>query len=437
MAHKSISDTPRLPALKSLFVIACLFAFATHAWSQSVERVIYNFIGEGAAGRLISDSHGNLYGVSHGSNKLFGSVFELLRVGNGRWMPKLLYKFTGGADGAYPEPGLVLDSAGNLYGATEVGGINPCDWTQPLTCGTVFQLTPTGQGQWTEKVLYNFPGGGGAAIPSTGLFADSAGNLYGATNLGGPNLFDGTIFRLTAQPDGSWSEEQLYTFTSSNTFGMSVSGPLVFDNSGNLYGATSSGGSGASCGDLTNGCGTVFELSPTIAGSWTYSLVYSFCSLANCSDGGFPNGVTVDDQGNLYGTTASGALPYMDGGTAFELSPAAKNVWNFTLLYTFCALSQCADGSRPSGAPIRDAFGNLYGPTIVGGTFKQGTVFDLSPSANGVWTLQTLYDFCPNSTCHDGLDPSGELTMDRAGNIYGATLGGGNLEHGVVFQIRP
>jgi hypothetical protein len=380
---------------------------------------------------------GNLYGTTAGFNKQYGTVFELTPQKNGTWVFKLLYKFTGGVDGAYPQPGLVFDKAGNLYGTTQVGGVNACDWTVPNTCGTVFELTPTAKGLWNEKVLYSFPGSGGPSIPNTGLISDSSGNLYGATNAGGTHFDDGTVFKLTQQLDGTWTEQQLYAFSSS--YGIWVKGTLTLDSAGNVYGTTLLGGNGSSCEDSGTGCGNIFELSPVPTGGWTYSLLYTFCSLANCADGGYPNGDLLDVGGNLYGTTSSGAVDFTDGGTAFELVRTGVGKWTYDVLYTFCSLPGCADGSRPSGGLVRDASGNLYGATVVGGTGangKGGTVFKLSPSG-GTYTLQSLYDFCQSQNCLDGSEPTGRLTLDKVGNIYGTTPGGGSKDTGVVFQIVP
>ena len=171
--------------LRTLSMTAAVLSFAATTFAQSTERVLHNFTTREADGSLISDSHGNLYGTTGGLRKQYGTVFEMRHLKSGRWTYKLLYRFNGGSDGAYPRPGLVFDTAGNLYGTTLAGGVNPCNWTTPATCGTVFQLTPTPMGQWAEKVIYNFPGAGAAAIPSTGLISDSSGNFYGATTIGG------------------------------------------------------------------------------------------------------------------------------------------------------------------------------------------------------------------------------------------------------------
>jgi uncharacterized repeat protein (TIGR03803 family) len=431
----SITKTKTSLALGGVLVAAFIFLGASSVtMAQPTAKVLYNLANYGGGGGLISDSAGNLYGTTEGLRRNYGTVFELRHYKNGHWAYKLLYKFTGAADGAYPSAPLAFDQAGNLYGTTHFGGINYCNWGKPLTCGVVFELSPTPKGRWTEKVVYNFPGGGGPAVPTTGLVSDKLGNFYGATATGGPRTFDGTVFELTPQPGGGWAEQQVYAFTSTLEGGMSVSFPLATDGSGNVYGVTESGGNGTSCASAT-GCGTLFELSPVPGGSWTYTLLYSFCSLSGCSDGGYPNGVVLDGQGNLYGTTGSGAVEYSAGGTAFELSPGAKGEWTFDLLYTFCSLPGCADGSRPFAAPTRDSFGNLYGSTGSGGNSRNGgTIYKLSPGPEGAWNFQSLYDFCVDWNCSDGFEPGSQLLLDTSGNLYGTTPVGGK-GGGVIFEI--
>lgn len=432
----SIPKTHSSLAFGGVLVAAFIFLGASAmTMAQPTETTLHTFGYAGTGGNLISDSAGNLYGtIVSNFNWNHGGVFEFSHHKNGHWTYKLLYKFTGGADGAYPGPSLAFDHSGNLYGTTAFGGLSNCGyWSATKTCGVVFELSPKSKGFWTEKVVYNFPGGFGPAIPTTGLVSDKLGNLYGGTATGGPEVFDGTIFELTPQPGGTWAEQQIYAFTSDQPFASSVSSPLATDSSGNLYGVTPAGGNGTSCAS-SNGCGTLFELSPGPGGSWTYSLLYSFCSLSGCSDGGYPNGVALDNQGNLYGTTSSGAVQNSDGGTAFELSPGAKGKWTFSLLYTFCSLEACADGSRPFAAPITDSAGNVYGSTSSGGV-NGGTIFQLSPGPGGAWSFQSLYDFCPDrQNCSDGAGPTSQLLLDSSGNIYGTTSGGGK-GNGVIFEI--
>jgi hypothetical protein len=210
----------------ALLVLACVFV-STGLAQSSEEKVLARLTSPGVGGGLILDSQGNLYGTAAGfAGSGHGTVFQLRPLKSGTWAFRLLYRFSGGADGATPQPGLVMDSAGNLYGATGEGGPTCSSGSDTETCGTVFKLTPTARGSWTKTVLYNFPGHGGAATPNTGLVADSAGNLYGGTASGGPRVWDGTVYRLVSNADGTWSEEQLYAFNSMTDYGMSPGRPL-------------------------------------------------------------------------------------------------------------------------------------------------------------------------------------------------------------------
>jgi uncharacterized repeat protein (TIGR03803 family) len=219
------------------------------------EKVLYSFTGGSDAGYpeadLILDSSGNLYGTTVGggsSNCSFGcgTVFELANS-SGSYTEKVLYSFTGGSDGAYPEAGLTLDSAGNLYGTTNGGGSD-------MRYGVVFELVNS-SGSYTEKVLYSFTGGSDGAYPTADLIMDSSGNLYGTTVGGGtPGSGPGVVFELV-NSSGSYTDTVLYSFTGGSD-GAVPHARLMMDSSGNLYGTTGSGGS-ANC---AGGCGTAFDL---------------------------------------------------------------------------------------------------------------------------------------------------------------------------------
>jgi uncharacterized repeat protein (TIGR03803 family) len=171
----------------------------------------------------------------------------------------VLYRFLGGTDGAQPQGGdLLFDQAGNIYGTTQGGGSE--------NNGTVYELTPSGGG-WTESILYRFTGGNDGGGPLSGLISDGAGNLYGTT-VGGGAYGWGTVYELTPSSSG-WLIYVLYSFTGGSD-GEAAIGGVIFDASGNLYGTTNGGGAGG----CPNGCGTLFELSPSIYGGWTYSLLY-------------------------------------------------------------------------------------------------------------------------------------------------------------------
>jgi uncharacterized repeat protein (TIGR03803 family) len=184
----------------------------------------------------------------------------------------------------------------------------------------------------------------------------------------------------------------------------------------------------------TANVGTVFELTPQADGSWRETVLYNFCSKTNCSDGYFPVGrLAFDQSGSLYGTTQNGGTYFR--GTVFELTPQADGSWRETALYNFC----CSDGYPPSGGVIFDRSGNLYGTTSWGGISDNGVVFRLTPNRDGKWTEQVLYNFCSDGICTDGEGPFGGLVFDNAGSLYGATQFGGvegcNFGCGVVFEL--
>jgi uncharacterized repeat protein (TIGR03803 family) len=182
---------------------------------------------------------------------------------------KTLHKFTSGAGGADPAASLIFDAAGNLYGTTVYGGLTNCD----LGCGTVFKLSPGSSG-WTKTVLYRFRGrNGDGAIPYAGLTFDGAGNLYGTTVGGGTANDAGTVFKLTPNSNGSWTESVLHRFCSvaNCADGWFPYAGLIFDAAGSLYGTTAQGGA--------NNRGTVFKLTPKVHGGWSERVLYSFCSL--------------------------------------------------------------------------------------------------------------------------------------------------------------
>jgi hypothetical protein len=258
----------------------------------------------------------------------------------------------------------------------------------------------------------------------------------------------------------------LYSFGATDSGDGAIPGGLVSDHLGNLYGPTGAGGNfEPAC--TNGGCGTIFELSPNPDGTWTESVIYRFCSNGSggsCPDGGAPGFLAIDDVGNLYGTTGFGpssspcAYPQITvtcGGTIFELSPpqSGGGPWIYALLYKFCSVMQdsvCLDGSLPTGL-LLDKSGNLFGTTLYGGSGAggqgigtNGVVFQLS-LATGGWTESVLYSFCPvgqgsSKYCPDGSLPSAGVSFNKAQNIYGTTLLGGvqNAEGaGTVFKLSP
>src|ERR1039458_4539934 len=216
--------------------------------------------------------------------------------------------------------------------------------------------------QVQEQVLHSFQNDGADGVdPYAGLIFDGAGNLYGTTWQGGTYGY-GTVFELTPTAGGTWTENVLWSF-GSGTDGTSPVAGLIFDAVGNLYGTTLQGG--------TYGYGTVFELTPAAGGTWTEKVLYSFGS---GTDGANPYAVLIfDAAGNLYGTTYFGGSSDAGNGTVFEVSPSAGGVWTEHVLHRF---GNGTDGIWPQAGLVFDAVGNLYGTTSVGGTFGWGTVLD-------------------------------------------------------------
>ncbi|MGA7459437.1 MAG: choice-of-anchor tandem repeat GloVer-containing protein [Candidatus Korobacteraceae bacterium] len=341
---------------------------------------------------------------------------------SGAWTEKVLYSFcaqTNCTDGEGPHAGLIFDAAGNLYGTTLSGGIYG-----GYGAGTVFELTPTAGGGWTEQVLHSFGNGADGLTLYSGLISDAAGNLYGTTYYGGTYGY-GTAFELTPAAGGGWTEGVLHNFTYYD--GQQPWAGLIFDAAGNLYGTTYYGGLYLACPGGASDCGTVFELMPG-GGRWGETILHNF---GTGGDGFSPTaGLILDAAGNLYGTTNGGGTYNQYGGTVFELTPGVGG-WTETLLHSF---GNGTDGEAPDGALVFDTAGNLYGTTGGGGTYGGGTVFELTPTVGGGWTEQVLHNF---GNGVDGANPYTGLIFDAAGNLYGTTQSGGNHGAGTVFELTP
>jgi uncharacterized repeat protein (TIGR03803 family) len=399
---------------------ACLVAILGAQLQAQTYQVLYAFKGapdgSGPAGGVIQDAQGNLYGTtasggdgsSCNQSAGCGTVFKLSTTGN----ESVLYSFTGGADGSFPQAGLIQDSQGNLYGTTYWGGdTSLCDLSG---CGTVFKVDTTGK----ETVLYAFKGGADGEGPQAGLIQDAQGNLYGTTTYGGDlscvasdGLGCGVVFMLSAAGE----ETVLHTFAGGADGARPYAG-VIQDAQGNLYGTTAYGGAGS--------CGIVFKLTNTGA----ETILHTF----GCSrNGANPEaGVIQDAAGNLYGTTYWGGYNChlaQDGcGVVFRLSVEGKE----TAFSPFSANG----GRNPYAGVIEDASGNFYGTTFAGGWKGQGTVFTMS--STGKWTQ--LYWFCKDwPQCSDGADPQAGVIEDSQGNLYGTTIAGGLGGCGVVFKLTP
>ncbi len=317
-----------------------------------------------------------------------GTVYELsppAKPGD-PWTETVLYSFQGGDDGYVAAGDLVFDTAGNLYGATLFGGGQgtSCDIFYGGQCGIIFELSPPAQkgGQWTEAVLHSFGGGADGAVPNGGLVLDASGAIYGTTFAGGNETGEcdggiegvgcGTVFRLvrpTAR-GGSWRENVLLRFD--GTDGATPVAGVTFDANGNLDGTVYAGG--------TQGYGGIIELAAPLGTShnWYEKALYAF---KGGNSGNNPMaGLVLDTRGDLYGTTYSaGAL----SGAVFGLKPPSQGAgsWTFAILYGF---KGSPDGAQPASKLILDTGSTLYGTTQKGGTgacsfYGCGTVFEISP----------------------------------------------------------
>ena len=421
--------------------------------------------GANPSGRLTSDGAGNFYGTTpNGVVWGAGTVFELSPNGSGGWNETVLHSFTGGADGSSPAYSYVMfDNAGNLYGTASGGGSNGY--------GVVFKLTPDGA-TWTETVLYNFAGGTDGANPQNGLIVDSAGNFYATTQAGGAygggtvfelspsgggwteqviysiapaqypmtagltmdkagNIFGAsgtTVFELSPNGNGGWNPAVIHTFTGGPKGakdGIGVEGTPVFDQAGNLYGTTYNGG--------IHGGGTVYELSLE-KGTWTEKILHSFGARL---DGSMAwGGVLLDVAGDIYGTTANGGW-YTYGSVYESVAPVGGvGAYKEKILLNIYGVN----GWAPMGSLIWDRAGNLYGTTSKGSISLWGggfafevtgvllaTVTNLTAAPNPS-TWRQAVTFTAALSTQSGTPPDGEtVTFMNAKTVLGTgTLIGGS-----------
>jgi uncharacterized repeat protein (TIGR03803 family) len=305
---------------------------------------------------LLIGPDGALYGTlfyNYGCD-FCGAVFRLYppatapRTVLPLWNGESLHNFTGGSDGGNPGGALLMDQAGNLYGTTENGGA--------AGLGAIYQVEHS-NGAWNETVIFSPQNEADGVDPLNGVVADSAGNLYGVFQRGGPHG-PGAVYELSNSGSG-WTEQIVYGFTAGNDGAQPTS--VIIDGSGNLYGATTSGGTGHG--------GTIFKLTHG-GGGWTFTTLYNVNGTAPC---GVTGRLTLDSAGNLYGTTyCDGAYGY---GSIFELTPSLGS-YVYTDLHDF---TNGDDGSYPNGSLVLDAQGKLYGTTFGGGSTGGGVVFELAP----------------------------------------------------------
>jgi len=280
-------------------------------WSLTT---LYDFCSEsgcpdvGTMAALAWGKKGELYGTSQGGGTDGGEIFELA-PSHDNWSYTLIHTFQAShynqpaPGGSNPYAGLIVDSAGNLYGTTWIGGIACAGGN---SCGVVYELTPKIGGGWKEIVLHRFHGTDGVNPGWGALLLDASGALYGTTTGGG--LRYGVVYKLTPQPDGHWKEKILYEFKG-GAKGFLPNAGVVMDKAGNLYGITDAGGYGD--------CGVIYKLAPQPTGKWAYTVLHTF---GQGDDGCMPEGnLAINQKGKLYGGTVLGGA--YGAGIVFQVTP--------------------------------------------------------------------------------------------------------------------
>ena len=316
---------------------------------------------------LIMDSSGNLYGTTYGNcttggPNVGGTVFELVNNGPAGYSYKGLYVFSAVSplDGRNPS-GLVMDSSGNLYGTTIVGGAS--------AKGTVFELAEDSSGNYSEKILYSFLNSGGdGANPRAGLIMDSSGNLYGTTYGGGSGL--GTVFELSPAGSSGYSESILYSFSNLMTGDAGPDSGLILDSQGNVYGTTYGIGGPSAVFELVNNSGTYSE-----------QILHTFSP----GEGTLPGTLIESANGIFYGVLSAGGLN--NYGSIFEVAIVPSG----TTYSTTTSLSYSPDpfsGKTITFTALVQSAGTELVPTGTVSFYSASALVGTSSLVSGVATLQ-------------------------------------------------
>ena len=344
----------------------CVFKLS-HSGGTWTESVLYSFSGPDGAtpgASVTLDAADNIYGTtSLGGDFNSGTAFKLTPSTSGPWNETVLHSFGSGTDGYDPSE-LILASSGDIYGITQFGGTAS---SGPDNGGTVYRLS-FADGQWTETLLYSFPGeflGPDGDLPFGGLAIDHAGNLYGVTQAGGTNG-KGAVFVLARAGDGSYTERIIHSFHVSD--GDLPNSTPVFDSAGNLYGTTYFGGNANLC--PPNGCGAIYELKKNADGSWTEIVLRELQK----EDGWQAVGPVVFDRaGNLYAAAQAGGA--YSWGSIYKLTPRTTTPWTENIVHNF---TNNPDGASPSGILVNSS-GSIFGTTGAGGSSQMGIIFEIAP----------------------------------------------------------
>jgi uncharacterized repeat protein (TIGR03803 family) len=379
---------------------------------------------------IVMDSSGVIYGATaSGGTKGTGTIYRLVPTTGGKYKHQVIYNFcmlAACADGVAPNPGIIIDVGGNLYGTTEAGGTG---------FGTIFELSPNAaHTKWTLQTLVTFCVTSCAGYnPLTGLiYAGKSGGMpYNGTSIlygfGNPTSDQSGMYALT-HVRNHWTLKSQTCEPIACPDGGIPNYDFSMDPSGNIYGVSG----GGQFGD-----GQVYELSLS-GGIWNTTTVWSFCHAPPCFDGSNPTtGVALDSAGTLYGTTLWGGS--RTEGILYKV--VRGNPVTQTVLYNFCLLTDCVDGRGAQGNDLLvDGSGNIYGTTPIGG----GHDFDPQKMGEGVLfemiggtTMHTYYKFCGQPNCSDGAKPSANLLLGPSGTIIGTTLLGGTHGAGTIYKLTP
>ncbi len=333
---------------------------ASGEWKETIIHSFPAFSGDGQLpfGGLVFDPQGNVYGTTEGGGTHgYGAVFELT-PGLGEWTETVLFNFpipqSTHKVGCCPQSGLIIGPRGSLYGTTNAA----------------YELTHGSYG-WKMGILHVFGTGanGDGAGPFAEMIMDVAGNLYGTTEHGGTSTRCGggcgTVYQIQHLPDGTWKESLVHSFNAYNDGAFpGFADKLAIDTAGNVYG-TANGGAG--------GHGVIFRMSRDPNGVWKETVLHSIYQAVNGDEPS--SGVVMDKAGNLYGTTIAGGTASCGCGVVYKLSPGANGAWTYTVLHRFTGY----DGAEPDANLTLDDKGNIYGTTATGGTGGAGVVFEITP----------------------------------------------------------
>ena len=405
-------------SLPMMTVMLVSLALGSNAVAQTVT-LLHTFTGSAGDGYnpsapVIAAPDGTLYGTAYSGGDLSctlgfggcGVVFEETPSG-GQWIYSTIHAFNGVEDGCCQSSSLTRDKVGRLYGVTTGGSF-----------GKIFRMTPGASGKpWHFEILYTFQDHSDGEYPLTPLFIDGSGAIYGVSPSGSlancPNGC-GAVFQIVppAKQGGVWTENTLYQFTGGSDGG--TPDTMIMDRNGVIYGTTNY--AGVVNGSCPSGCGVVFRLAPSQNGQWTYSVIFTFDGEP---DGNPYDSLFEDANGALYGL----AFQINTGQEIFKLTPPHGQTANWSR-----SIAYSPKGGITYLTP--GAEGVLYGVETGDQDFNAGTLFQLTPRANGGYTFKALVNF------NKGPDRNPNAVLVVPSGVLYETLSGGSSDGGMVVSVH-